>query len=170
MRRGHGRSLTDKLIEKFRNTILGVALRTTLIVGYPGETREQFEELKEWVEEMRFDRLGVFAYSHEENTHAGMLEDNIPQEEKQRRVDEIMSIQARISYELNQQKIGKVYPCVIDRLEGDYYIGRTEFDSPDVDNEVLIEAREQHINPGEFIQVRITRAGTYDLYGEVEKG
>ncbi len=166
MRRGHGRETIETLIRKLRSELPGIALRTTLITGYPGETREQFEELKEWVRRMRFDRLGVFPYSHEENTRAARLEDDVPEEEKQRRVAEIMSLQAEISYELNREKIGKVFDCIFDRIEGDYYTGRTQYDSPDVDNEVLVPAGKYHISPGRIIRIRITGAGTYDLSGE----
>ena len=140
-------------------------VRTTLIVGYPGETEEDFQILKNWVEEMRFERLGCFTYSHEENTHAYQLEDNVPQEVKQARANEIMEIQAQISWELNQQKIGKTYRCIIDRKEGNHFIGRTEFDSPDVDNEVLIDAAQHYVKVGEFVEVNITEATEFDLYG-----
>jgi len=166
MRRGHNRQVTENLIEAFRNAIPDVAVRTTLIAGYPGETREQFEEMKKWVKDTRFDRLGVFAYSHEEDTYAADLEDSVSEEEKQSRVAEIMELQAGISFELNQQKVGNIYSCVFDRKEGDYYIGRTQYDSPDVDNEVLVDAEKHYINIGKFIDIKITEATDFDLIGE----
>lgn len=143
-----------------------MAIRTTLIVGYPGETEEDFQELKDWVSEMRFERLGCFTYSHEENTHAYNLEDNVPEDVKIQRANEIMEIQSQISWELNQQKIGETFRCVIDRKEGGYFVGRTEFDSPDVDNEVLIDAQTHYLKTGEFAEIKITDAGDFDLYGE----
>lgn len=142
-----------------------MAIRTTLIVGYPGETEAHFQELKEWVKEMRFERLGCFTYSHEENTHAYNLEDNVPEEVKQARANEIMEIQSQISWELNQQKIGETFKVVIDRKDGNYFVGRTEFDSPDVDNEVLIEASEIYLKTGEYYDIQITEAADFDLYG-----
>ena len=141
MRRGTSKLKTTKLLQEFRAIIPEITLRTSLIVGYPGETEADFEELKDWVKEMRFERLGCFTYSHEENTHAYELEDNVPEEEKQRRSSEIMELQAQISWELNQEKVGKTFRCMIDRKEGNYFVGRTEMDSPDVDNEVLVDAR-----------------------------
>ncbi|SFJ12892.1 30S ribosomal protein S12 methylthiotransferase RimO [Myroides guanonis] len=165
MRRGTTYAKTTQLLKDFRLAVPGMAIRTTLIVGYPGETEEDFEILKNWVQEMRFERLGCFAYSHEENTHAYLLEDNVPQEIKQARANEIMEIQAQISWELNQEKIGKTYRCIIDRKEGNHFIGRTEFDSPDVDNEVLINATEHYVKVGEFVEVKITEATEFDLYG-----
>jgi ribosomal protein S12 methylthiotransferase len=166
MRRGHNRQITEKLINDFRNAMPDMAIRTTLIVGYPGETIEKYEELKKWVKETRFDRLGVFAYSHEEDTHAEKLIDDVPDEEKQRRVAEIMELQSTISFELNQQKVGKVFQCIFDRKEGDYYIGRTQYDSPDVDNEILVDADKHFINIGKFINIKITEATDFDLIGE----
>ena len=165
MRRGTTYAKTTQLLKDFRIAVPGMAIRTTLIVGYPGETEEDFEILKNWVQEMRFERLGCFAYSHEENTHAYLLEDNVPQEVKQARANEIMEIQAQISWELNQEKIGKTYRCIIDRKEGNHFIGRTEFDSPDVDNEVLIDATKHYVKVGEFVDVNITEATEFDLYG-----
>jgi hypothetical protein len=135
-----------------------MAIRTTLIVGYPGETEEDFQLLKNWVEEMRFERLGCFTYSHEENTHAFNLVDDVPEEVKQARAAEIMDIQAQISWELNQEKIGQTFKCVIDRKEGQYFIGRTEFDSPDVDNEVLVDASKHYLKTGDFVNIKITDA------------
>jgi ribosomal protein S12 methylthiotransferase len=144
-----------------------MAIRTTLIVGYPGETEEQFEELKQFVIDSKFERLGCFTYSHEENTHAFNLIDDVPEEVKQQRANEIMEVQSQISWELNQNKIGKIFKVVIDRKEGNYFVGRTEFDSPDVDNEVLIDASKTYCKTGEFTSVKITEAADFDLYGEV---
>ena len=165
MKRGTTHEKTTALIHKFRKAVPTMGIRTTLIVGYPGETEEQFQELKDWVEEMRFERLGVFEYSHEENTGAFVLEDNVPAEVKFRRVNEIMEIQSQISWEINQEKIGKTYTCLFDRKEGNFFYGRTEFDSPDVDNDVLVDAREHYIKIGEFIPIKIHEAGDFDLYG-----
>ncbi len=166
MRRGTTYEKTTKLLKDFREAVPGMAIRTTLIVGYPGETEEDFQILKNWVEEMRFERLGCFAYSHEENTHAYLLEDDVPEEVKQQRAAEIMDIQAQISWDLNQEKIGQTYRCIIDRKEGGYFIGRTEFDSPDVDNEVLIDATQHYLKTGDFTMIKITDATEFDLYGE----
>lgn len=166
MRRGTTQVKTTNLLKEFRKAVPGMAIRTTLIVGYPGETEEDFQILKNWVEEMRFERLGCFAYSHEENTHAYLLEDNVPNEVKQQRLAEIMDIQAQISWELNQEKIGKTFKCIIDRKEGPYFIGRTEFDSPDVDNEVLIDAAQYYLKTGDFVEITITDATEFDLYGK----
>ena len=166
MRRGTTHKKTTDLLLKFRKIVPNMAIRTTLIVGYPGETEEDFQELKNWVTEMRFERLGCFTYSHEENTHAYHLEDNVSEDVKMQRANEIMEIQSQISWELNQQKIGKVFKCVIDRKEGGYFVGRTEFDSPDVDNEVLIDAKVHYLKTGEFAFIKITDAGDFDLYGE----
>lgn len=166
MRRGTTYEKTTKLIKDFRAIVPEMAIRTTLIVGYPGETEEDFQILKNWVEEMRFERLGCFAYSHEENTHAYNLEDNVPEEVKQARATEIMDIQAQISWDLNQEKIGKTYKVIIDRKEGNHFVGRTEFDSPDVDNEVLIDATKFYLKTGEFAQITIIDATEFDLYGE----
>lgn len=167
MRRGTTQAKTTKLIQEFRAAVPNMAIRTTLIVGYPGETEEDFNILKEWVKEMRFERLGCFTYSHEENTHAYNLEDDVPEEVKMDRANEIMEIQSQISWELNQQKIGKEFRVMIDRKEGGYFVGRTEFDSPDVDNEVLINADEDYLRTGEFFKVKITAAEDFDLYAEV---
>lgn len=165
MRRGHNRETLEQLLVDFRAYVPDIAIRTTLIAGYPGETKEQFEELKQWVNDTKFDRLGVFAYSHEEDTHAATLNDNVPEKEKQRRVAEIMDLQAGISFELNQQKVGKIFKCIFDREEAGYYIGRTQYDSPDVDNEVLVKSDEYYINLGQFINIRITEASEFDLFG-----
>ncbi|MAB57040.1 MAG: 30S ribosomal protein S12 methylthiotransferase RimO [Aequorivita sp.] len=167
MRRGTTKAKTTKLLEEFRAAVPEMAIRTTLIVGYPGETEDDFQTLKQWVKEMRFERLGCFTYSHEENTHAYNLEDDVPEKVKMDRANQIMEIQAQISWELNQQKIGKEFKVVIDRKEGGYFVGRTEFDSPDVDNEVLINAEEGYLRTGEFCTVKITAAEDFDLYAEV---
>jgi ribosomal protein S12 methylthiotransferase len=169
MRRGTTKAKTTKLLKDFRAAVPNMAIRTTLIVGYPGETQEDFETLRDWVQEMRFERLGCFTYSHEENTHAYNLEDNVPQDVKMERANAIMEIQSHISWELNQQKIGQEFSVIIDRKEGGYYVGRTEFDSPDVDNEVLINAEEGYLRTGEFFTVKITGAEDFDLYAEVVK-
>ncbi len=166
MRRGTTKAKTTKLLEAFRGAVPEMAIRTTLIVGYPGETQEDFETLRDWVKEMRFERLGCFTYSHEENTHAFNLEDDVPEEVKMQRANEIMEIQSQISWELNQQKIGKTFKVVIDRKEGNYFIGRTEFDSPDVDNEVLIDASKFYLKTGEYSTAKIIETEDFDLYAE----
>ena len=166
MKRGTTQEKTTKLLKKFREAMPEMAIRTTLIVGYPGETQADFEALKSFVKEMRFDRLGCFTYSHEENTTAYELEDDVPEEVKLARANEIMEIQSQISWELNQEKIGKTFRCLIDRKEGNYFVGRTEYDSPDVDNEVLIDAKKHYVKIGDFIEVKIIDATDYDLYGE----
>ena len=168
MRRHVNKSETYDLIEKFRREVPGIHLRTTLMVGFPGETDEDFEELKEFVQKARFDRMGAFAYSEEEGTYAAeTYEDSIPQEVKQARLDELMAIQQGISAELSNAKIGQEYKVIIDRKEGEYYIGRTQFDSPEVDPEVLIKADGKHLFSGRFYQVRITNADDFDLFGEI---
>ena len=167
MRRGTTKEKTNKLLRKFRSLVPNMTIRTTLIVGYPRETEDHFQELKEWVREMRFERLGCFTYSHEENTHAYLLEDDVPEDVKLARANEIMELQSQISWELNQEKIGQEFKVVIDRKEGNYFVGRTEFDSPDVDNEVLIDATKTYLKTGEFTQVKIIDASDFDLYGEV---
>lgn len=166
MKRGTTQEKTTKLLKKFREAMPEMAIRTTLIVGYPGETQADFEALKSFVQEMRFDRLGCFTYSHEENTTAYELEDDVPEEVKLARANEIMEIQSQISWELNQEKIGKTFRCLIDRKEGNYFVGRTEYDSPDVDNEVLIDAKKHYVKTGDFVEVKIIDATDYDLYGE----
>lgn len=166
MKRGTTQEKTTKLLKKFREAIPKMAIRTTLIVGYPGETEEDFQKLKDFVKEMRFDRLGCFTYSHEENTTAYALEDDVPEEVKLARANEIMEIQSQISWELNQEKVGKTFRCLIDRKEGNYFVGRTEYDSPDVDNEVLIDAKKHYVKIGDFTDVKIIDATDYDLYGE----
>jgi len=167
MRRGTTQEKTTKLLKQFRAAVPEMTIRTTLIVGYPGETEEDYQTLKTWVEAMRFERLGCFTYSHEENTHAFNLEDDVPEEVKMARANEIMEIQSQISWELNQAKIGETFKVVIDRKEGEYFVGRTEFDSPDVDNEVLIKASQTYLKTGEFATVKVTEAADFDLYAEV---
>jgi ribosomal protein S12 methylthiotransferase len=165
MRRGTTEAKTTALLKKFRSKVPNIILRTSLIVGYPGETEEDFETLKNWVKAMRFERLGCFTYSHEENTHAHQLKDDVPEEVKQQRSNAIMEIQSQISWEHNQSCIGKTYPCLIDRKEGNHYVGRTFMDSPDVDNEVLIDATQNYLKQGEFTKVTIVEASDYDLLG-----
>jgi ribosomal protein S12 methylthiotransferase len=167
MRRGTTKAKTTKLLQDFRAAVPEMTIRTTLIVGYPGETEEDFQTLKSWVEEMRFERLGCFTYSHEENTHAYNLEDDVPEDVKMDRANQIMEIQSQISWELNQQKIGQEFKVVIDRKEGSYFVGRTEYDSPDVDNEVLINAEVGYLRTGEFTKVKVTAAEDFDLYAEI---
>ena len=167
MKRGFGKEKINRLLKDFRERVPGMAIRTTLIVGYPGETEENFQELKQWVSDMRFERLGCFTYSHEENTTAYLLEDDVPEEVKMQRANEIMEIQSQISWELNQEKIDKEFKVIIDRKEGNYFVGRTQFDSPDVDNEVLINAKKSYIRSGDFVTVKIISAEDFDLYAEV---
>ena len=166
MRRGITREKTEDLINTIREKVPGIALRTTLISGYPGETEEDFEETYSFVERMRFERLGIFNYSHEENTHAFSVEDDVPEEVKQWRSDEIMALQQGISEEINQTKVGQTFKVMVDRKESGFFIGRTEFDSPEVDNEVLIPA-EQYARQGDFVQVKINKAEEFDLYGDI---
>jgi len=168
MRRGITREKTEELIATIRQKVPGIALRTTLISGYPGETEADFQEMYDWVARSRFDRLGIFTYSHEENTHAHNFEDDVPEQVKRERADAIMELQSGISYELNQAKIGNTYKVLFDRIEGDYFIGRTEFDSPEVDNEVLVKKSEGYVRIGDFADVEITSADHYDLYGTVK--
>ncbi|MBD3639345.1 MAG: 30S ribosomal protein S12 methylthiotransferase RimO [Crocinitomicaceae bacterium] len=168
MKRGITREKTEDLIERIREKVPGIALRTTLISGFPGETEEDFQEMYDWVEKSRFERLGIFTYSHEENTSAYQLEDDVPANIKQERADTIMELQAGISYDINQKKVGQTFKVLFDRAEGDYFIGRTEFDSPEVDNEVLVKISEKnHLRIGDFSNVKITSADHYDLYGEL---
>jgi ribosomal protein S12 methylthiotransferase len=166
MRRGTSSDKTIDLIEKFRAAVPDMAIRTTFIVGYPGETEERFEELKEFVKTTRFERMGCFTYSHEENTHAYKLVDDVPEEVKNRRVADLMEMQGQISFDLNQEKVGQVFRCIFDRKEGNFFIGRTEFDSPDVDNNVIVDASKYYIQIGQFIDIKITEATDFDLYGE----
>tara|TARA_Y100000741_G_scaffold364288_1_gene354770 strand:+ start:974 stop:2281 length:1308 start_codon:yes stop_codon:yes gene_type:complete len=165
MRRGTTEEKMTDLILSIRSILPEIAIRSTFILGYPGETNKDFEILKNWVKKMRFERLGCFTYSHEENTHSYNLCDNVPQDIKQKRANEIMNIQAQISWELNQQKINDVYKCIIDRKRGDHFIARTSFDSPDVDNEVLINANKYYLKIGEFLPVKIVKAYDFDLHG-----
>ena len=165
MRRGTTQEKTTALLQKFRAEVPGIILRTSLIVGYPGETEADFEILKNWVKEMRFERLGCFTYSHEENTHAHQLEDDVPEEVKQQRSNAIMEIQSQISWEHNQSCVGKTFRCLIDRKEGVHFVGRTFMDSPDVDNEVLIDATKYYLKQGDFAKIKITEATDYDLIG-----
>ncbi len=167
MRRGITKQKTIELVDQIRNKVPEIALRTTLICGYPGETEQDFEEMKTWVEATQFDRLGCFTYSHEEKTHAYNLEDNVPEEVKQQRVEEIMDIQQGISLEKNQTKVGQTFKVLIDKKEGDFFVGRTEYDSPEVDNEVLIDAKTDYAPVGSFVQVKIDRAEDFDLYGHL---
>ncbi len=167
MKRGAGKEKINQLLNYFRRMVPNITIRTTLIVGYPGETEEDFKELKDWVASTRFERLGCFTYSHEENTDAYNLKDDVPEVVKIQRANEIMEIQSQISWELNQKKIGQEYKVIIDRKEGGYFIGRTQFDSPDVDNEVLINTEKDYLRTGDFYQVKIIDAEDFDLYGEV---
>ncbi len=167
MQRGIDREGTLRLIDRFRQLIPDVAIRTTLIAGYPGETEKEFNELMDFVRQARFDRMGCFAYSPEEGTPAYRLGDPVPEEEKQRRVAELMALQEGISLEINRSRIGRTLCCIVDRREGDYLIGRTEYDSPEVDDEVLIRQTAKGIRSGDFVQVHITDAMENDLTGEV---
>jgi ribosomal protein S12 methylthiotransferase len=167
MRRGIDRPKTEELIKTIRDKVPGIAFRTTMIIGHPGETEKDFEELCSFVEEQRFDRLGAFTYSHEEHTHSYSMEDNIPQEVKEERQAEIMAIQEGISAELNEKKIGNTYKVLFDRKEGGYFIGRTEHDSPEVDNEVMVSAKDQYVRVGDFANVKINDAAEFDLFGEI---
>lgn len=167
MRRGTTRENTTQLVKDIRAIIPNIAIRTTFIVGFPGETKEDIEEMKDWVKEMKFDRLGVFTYSHEENTHAFGLKDDVSEKEKQRRAAEVMELQQGISLALNESKIGKTFKVLFDRVEGDYFVGRTEFDSPEVDNEVLVEKANNFVRIGDFATVEITGADDFDLYGRI---
>jgi ribosomal protein S12 methylthiotransferase len=169
MRRGTTKQKTIDLVNQIRDKVPNITMRTTLICGYPGETEKDFEEMKEWVAETKFDRLGCFTYSHEEKTHAHDLIDDVPQDVKEQRVEDIMEIQQAISFDLNQQKVAKTFKVLIDRKEGDYFVGRTEFDSPEVDNEVLIETKSNYATPGTFVNVVINRAEDFDLYGTIVK-
>jgi ribosomal protein S12 methylthiotransferase len=168
MRRGTTKQKTIDLVNAIRDKMPDIALRTTLIAGYPGETKQDHEEMLQWVEETKFDRLGIFTYSHEENTHAYLLKDDVSEKEKKRRADAVMKIQQEISFASNQKKIGNTYKVLVDRKEGDYWIGRTEYDSPDVDNEVLIKAnKDTYLSIGSFADVKVTEATDFDLYGEL---
>lgn len=167
MRRGVDKEQTVNFVLNARNRVPGIAFRTTFIVGFPGETEEQFEELCDFVKEMKFERAGVFAYSPEEGTPAYEMEDDVPEEVKQERVDTIMAIQQNISLETNEKRVGTVEKVLIDRIEGDYYIGRTQYDSPEVDDEILISVDSAELNVGDFVNVKLVKADYFDLYGEV---
>ncbi|MBK6521000.1 MAG: 30S ribosomal protein S12 methylthiotransferase RimO [Sphingobacteriaceae bacterium] len=168
MRRGITKQKTIDIVNEIRDKVPGIALRTTLIAGYPGETKQDHEEMLKWVEETKFDRLGIFTYSHEENTHAFNLKDDVSEKEKKRRADEVMKIQQEISFQNNQTKIGKTFKVLVDRKESEFYVGRTEFDSPDVDNEVLIKAdNSNYISVGSFVNVKVNEASDFDLYAEI---
>lgn len=167
MRRGTTEAKTYELIERFREKVPGIALRTTMIAGYPDESQEDHEAMLRFIEKARFDRLGIFTYSHEENTHAYSLEDNVPDDVKQERAEAVMAVQQQISEEVNSGKVGQVYKVLFDRKEGEYFVGRTEFDSPEVDNEVLVSAKDTYIRIGDFAPVRITSTAAFDLYGEL---
>lgn len=169
MRRGISKQKTIDLVNTIRDKVPGIALRTTLICGYPGETEQDFAEMKEWVSETQFDRLGCFTYSHEEKTHAYALTDDVPEIIKQHRVDELMEVQQEISYNINQKKVGQTFKVLFDKLEGDHFVGRTEFDSPEVDNEVLVDIRNNYVTAGSFAGVIIERAEDFDLYGNIVK-
>ena len=170
MKRGTTREKTEELIAAIREKVPGIAIRTTLIAGYPGETEADFQEMYDWVQRSKFDRLGIFTYSHEENTAAYAFEDDVPAKVKKERADAIMDLQAGISYELNQLKVGKIFSVLFDRVEGDYFIGRTEFDSPEVDNEVLVKKTADNFIPiGDFTDILITSADHFDLYGDIVK-
>ncbi len=168
MRRGTTKQKTTDLVNQIRNKVPGIAIRTTLIAGYPGETEKDHEEMLEWVQNSRFERLGVFTYSHEENTHAYSLNDDVPADVKQERAEAVMDVQQGISASLNQAKVGETFKVLFDRKEGDYFIGRTEFDSPEVDNEVLVKAKDNYVRIGDFANVTITHAEEFDLYGNLQ--
>jgi ribosomal protein S12 methylthiotransferase len=168
MRRGTTKQKTTDLVNQIRDKVPGIAIRTSLIAGYPGETEKDHEEMLEWVQNSRFERLGVFTYSHEENTHAYSLNDDVPAEVKQERAEAVMDVQQGISASLNQEKVGQTFKVLFDRKEGDYFIGRTEFDSPEVDNEVLVKAKDNYVRIGDFANVTITHAEEFDLYGNLQ--
>ncbi len=167
MRRGTTREKTEQLLQTFREKVPGIAIRTTLIAGHPGETEQDFDEMTGFVERSRFDRLGIFSYSHEENTHSHSMADDVPADVKQERVDTIMELQQGISLELNQAKIGMTFKTLIDRKEEGVFIGRTEFDSPEVDNEVIIESKENYLRIGDFVNIKVNGATEFDLTGKV---
>lgn len=169
MRRGTTREKTEALIGQIRSSVKDIAIRTTFIVGHPGETENDFQEMLEFIKRSKFDRAGCFTYSHEENTHAYSMTDDVTAEEKQSRVETLMSLQESISLELNQKKIGKTFKILVDRKEGDQYIGRTEHDSPEVDNEVLISSPDTYLRIGDFTSVTIDDASEFDLMGTVTR-
>ena len=167
MRRGITKEKTIELVETIRERVPGIAIRTSLICGYPGETKQDHEEMLEWIKDSKFDRLGVFPYSHEEDTHAFSLKNDVPAKEKQKRADSVMKVQQKISAELNKKMIGKTFKVLFDKKEGNYFIGRTEFDSPDVDNTILVDATKSFVRVGDFANVKINSAKEYDLFGTV---
>jgi ribosomal protein S12 methylthiotransferase len=167
MRRGITREKTEELLQTIRAKVPGIAIRTTLIAGHPGETEDDFQEMLKFVEDARFERLGIFTYSHEENTHAFSMNDDVPAEVKQARANAVMEAQEQISFDINQEKVGRTFKVLIDRKEGGQFIGRTEFDSPEVDNEVLIDAKENYLRIGDFVQVKVESATEFDLIGRV---
>lgn len=168
MKRGTTKQKTIDLVNQIRDKVPGITIRTTLIAGYPGETQKDHEEMLQWVEESKFERLGIFTYSHEENTSAFKLKDDVSEKTKRQRADAVMAVQQEISYKLNQQKIGKTFNVLFDRKETDFFIGRTEFDSPDVDNEVLVKAtKDTYVRIGDFSKVKINDASDFDLYGDL---
>ena len=166
MRRGTTREKTEELLHTIREKVPGIAIRTTMITGHPGEGEAEFEEMMDFIERTRFERLGVFTYSHEEHTHAFGMKDDVPEKTKLERADRVMELQENISDEINQHRIGQVLKVLIDRKEGEHFIGRTEFDSPEVDNEVLVNAENSYLRIGDFSKIRITDATAFDLYGE----
>ncbi len=166
MRRGTSRAKTEELLNKMRNAIPDIAIRTTLIAGHPGETEEDFEEMMDFVEKNKFERLGIFTYSHEDNTHSYSYKDDVPEETKQDRANAVMNLQEEISLSLNEKKVGKEFKVLIDRVESGNFVGRTEYDSPEVDNEVIISAENEYLRIGDFAQIKITDATAFDLYGE----
>lgn len=167
MRRGVDKEQTINFVKNARKRVPGIAFRTTFIVGFPGETEEQFEELCDFIKEMKFERAGVFAYSPEEGTPAYEMEDDVPEDVKQERVDKIMAIQQNISLETNERRVGTIEKVLIDRIEGEYYIGRTQYDSPEVDDEILISVDDAELNVGDFVNVEMTKADYFDLYGKI---
>jgi ribosomal protein S12 methylthiotransferase len=169
MRRGITKQKTIDLVNQIRDKVPGIAMRTTLITGYPGETQRDFEEMQQWVADTKFDRLGCFTYSHEEKTHAHSLVDDVPEEVKQGRADAIMEIQQGVSFDKNQEKVGQTFKVLVDKKDGDFFVGRTQFDSPEVDNEVLIDAEVNYATVGSFVNVKIDSAEDFDLYGEIVK-
>ncbi len=167
MRRGTTREKTENLLETIRGKVPGISIRTTMIAGHPGETEQDFKELLDFIEKSRFDRLGVFTYSHEDNTHSYTMADDVPEDVKQQRLEEIMDLQQNISLSLNRQKVGQIFKVIVDRKEGGNFIGRTEYDSPEVDNEVIIESNKEYLRIGDFVNVKVNSASEFDLTGEV---
>jgi ribosomal protein S12 methylthiotransferase len=166
MKRGGSKEKINDLIKKIRDKVPGIALRTTVMVGFPGEKKEDFIELKDWLEETKFERLGCFTYSHEENTGAFDLIDDVSEAEKEKRASQIMSQQAEISLQMNHEKIDKIFKCIVDRVEGKNFICRTEMDSPDVDNEILVDASKFYLRRGDFCNIKIKNVSEFDLFGE----